>query len=474
MNFRSLRTDEPSADTAQVPRPNSNATILLLVGLAATGLANPQGGSPSSHAKFAAIGVGLSLILFLVVEFRKSWANLLRADLVAIIALYFFLFLEFLFPQRRLNELTLNTNEIERGVTVCLWAFAAIAVGRHFLPRGWSRHWRIAAIHVRPATMVWMFISCFVFGFLYMLYTVDFDPVELMKQFLGPRFTQPWGRGQFGDWQAMLYETGSVLFLAPSLAGVILGRRKNYTGFQLTLVVCGLLFVLFYGFSTGTRNLIGSYLITFLVSMFYASGAKLTKAVVGSGLAAAILLGTSAYYGIQFRDLGLGRFLRGDRNPTSETELYIDYDLYIVSRLTTVFPEQKDFVGMDVPVWMLARPIPRVLWPGKPDGVNVSAESALGEEGLTISCTFVGESDMSAGLFGVLLVGLIVGFIAQWWTYKAYSLSSDFSILIYGSGFFSVVISMRSMYMLPVAILPTLAIGLFGWWFLRHPDRERG
>ena len=79
---------------------------------------------------------------------------------------------------------------------------------------------------------------------------------------------------------------------------------------------------------------------------------------------------------------------------------------------------------------------------------------------------------MAAGLFGVILAGLIVGFAAQWWTFKAYSLTSDFSVLIYGSGFFSVVISMRSIYMLPVAILPTLAIGLFGWWFLRHPKRQ--
>src|SRR3989442_13692948 len=101
----------PSSASASVPRPNPRATVVLLVCLAITGLTDPQGGTPSSHARFAAIGVSLSLILFLFVEFRKSWANLLRADLVAIVALYFFLFVEFLFPQRRLNELTQNVAE---------------------------------------------------------------------------------------------------------------------------------------------------------------------------------------------------------------------------------------------------------------------------------------------------------------------------------------------------------------------------
>src|SRR6266516_116208 len=162
----------PTASAA-VPRPNPQATIVLLVCLAITGLTDPPAGTPSSHARFAAIGVGLSLILFLFVEFRKSWANLLRADLVAVVALYFFLFLEFLFPQRRLYEFTQDVDEIEAGITVCLWAFAAMAVGRHFLPRAWSRHWRVTSVQVRPATMVWMFVWCFILGFFHMLYAVD-------------------------------------------------------------------------------------------------------------------------------------------------------------------------------------------------------------------------------------------------------------------------------------------------------------
>src|SRR5207302_9462267 len=48
----------------------------------------------------------------------------------------------------------------------------------------------------------------------------------------------------------------------------------------------------------------------------------------------------------------------------------------------------------------------------------------------------------------------------------AFSPESGFGILIYGSGFFAVVIAMRSMYWLPVAILPTIAAVVLGY-FLR-------
>ncbi len=471
LSSKSSNSERRPSSVASVPRPAIEATCLLLAGLAVTGL-TANGQTPAAFVRYAAIGVGLSLLASMAIEFKNTWNNLLRADLVALVALYFLLFFEFLFPQRQLNELVTFQEEIEKGVSVCIWAFAAMAIGRHLLPGAAIRRWRVAETSARPGTMVRLFWLCFAFGFLPMALAVNFNPVELVSQFFEPRFTQPWGREQFGDWHAMLYETGCVLFLVPPLAGVMLGRRKHYTRTQLVWVFLGLLFTLIYGFSSGTRNLISSYLITFVASFFYASGAALTREVIVScALAFAVFL-ASAFYGIDFRNVGLKNYLRGARaNPDEEAKsLFVDYNIYALSRLTTIFPHDKDYIGSAVPLWILARPVPRVLWPGKPDGTQVSVESALGEEGLTIACTFIGECYMAAGLFGVVLAGLAIGLLARWWTCKAYSLASDFGILIYTSGFFSVVISMRSIYMLFVAILPTLAICLVGLWLVRHPQ----
>ena len=114
-----------------------------------------------------------------------------------------------------------------------------------------------------------------------------------------------------------------------------------------------------------------------------------------------------------------------------------------------------------------------MLWPGKPDGSKVSIENILDLEGLTIAATFVGESYVAGGLFGVVLASVLVGILAQWWTRKAFSPESGFGILIYGSGFFAVVITMRSMYWLPVAILPTVAAVVLGHFLRRSRTVNR-
>ena len=122
----------------------------------------------------------------------------------------------------------------------------------------------------------------------------------------------------------------------------------------------------------------GSYLITFLVSFFYASGARLTKTVIVSCLLAAGLMMLSVIHGLEFRTVGFKNYLGGVRPSSAEEEksLFVDYNIYVVSRLAAVFPRERDYLGMTVPVWLLARPVPRVLWPGKPDGTQVSIEGA--------------------------------------------------------------------------------------------------
>jgi hypothetical protein len=113
---------------------------------------------------------------------------------------------------------------------------------------------------------------------------------------------------------------------------------------------------------------------------------------------------------------------------------------------------------------MVARIIPRALCRNLMGAVE---SKMFASEGVTIAATFVGESYMAAGLFGVILAAFLVGLLARWWTRKAFSAESAFGILIYGSGFFAVVITMRSMYWLPVAVLPTLAAAILGHSLLR-------
>src|ERR1700676_4702911 len=88
----------------EMPEPSIVATGVFLAGLVLTGVA-VRGETAAGVARSAAIGCGLSLGLSLLFEARKGMANLLRADVVAMLALYFLLFFEFLFPQSKFDEL---------------------------------------------------------------------------------------------------------------------------------------------------------------------------------------------------------------------------------------------------------------------------------------------------------------------------------------------------------------------------------
>src|SRR5205085_2938695 len=105
--------------------------------------------------------------------------------------------------------------------------------------------------------------------------------------------------------------------------------------------------------SNGTRNIPVVFAITFLWAYFFGQGVRLTVRVRIAAILAALLIGASAYYGVQFRTIGLAAYLAGAQERTTDTapRLLVDDSLYTISRLTNIFPTQHDFVGMAIPLW---------------------------------------------------------------------------------------------------------------------------
>ena len=132
------------------------------------------------------------------------------------------------------------------------------------------------------------------------------------------------------------------------------------------------------------------------------------------------------------------------------------------------------YLGLEVPYLALIRPIPRALWKGKPEGLSSSIEHALGEfsGSITISASFAGEAYMAGGFFGVLLCALFFGAINGWWSHLMGPKNSELGILIYASGFFAAVISMRSLFTYTTALLPTVAAIVGTGYLVRYLARK--
>jgi oligosaccharide repeat unit polymerase len=250
----------------------------------------------------------------------------------------------------------------------------------------------------------------------------------------------------------------------------MIARRHRYSAISL-LLACGMLLVaFFYGFSSGTRNIFASYLVTFLIAYSFALPFARRKELIALCVGCGLFMVFATYYMLQFRGVGLRNYWHGDYEPpvVQERTLFIDYNLYAICRLVDMFPRKHEFLGWEIPYQALIRPIPRAIWAGKPEGLSASIEEALGaSEGVTISASFVGEAYMSGGMVTVLIIALVFGALTGWWSYLASPHNSELGILIYASGFFATVISMRSLFVFSTALLPTVAALIIGTYAVR-------
>jgi hypothetical protein len=469
-SVRPVRADQEPLDH---PHPDSNGTIGALIVLALTALL-ANGELPSTVARIAAIGCLIGIGISVIFDFRLGGLrNLIRADLMAILAFYFLTLFEFLFPQPHFDTL-ISVGTTRYAIFVVELGFLGLFVGRHFLHPKRQPFQHTLTYEIPAAWTVVIFWSCFFIGYFHMLIAVNFDVIAMCSCFLDPRFTQPWQRGKFGDWKALLVELGLFIYLIPPLAGIMIARRRRYGTLTLVLVFGALFFTFWYGFTSGTRNVFASYLVTFLIAYSFALPFARQRELIILCLVCGALMIFATFFMLRFRNVGFRNYLEGNYEdlPAGEKSMFVDYNLYAICRLVEVFPEQQHFLGLEIPYQALIRPIPRAIWSGKPEGLSSSIEEALGVEGVTISASFAGEAYMSGGLVMVLIIALVFGALTGWWSHLASPKNSELGILIYASGFFSTVISMRSLFVFTTALLPTVAALVIGTYAVRTLSRH--
>ena len=457
-------------------RPDVIGTVLLLIGVLLTrSTLDATAVSSYALARHAAIGIGLSFAISLLVDFTHGSRNMLRADAMGLLAIYGLIFAEFLVPQKEFDSYARITS-IRVALDGIFVGIAAFAIGRHLLLR--PRFTRSPALlsPTPPDLLIKLFWASFCLGFLHQWLAVGFNPIMWFDEMMGARFSQEWSRGRLGDWKALLYEVGMLIYVLPPLGAVILARRKLYSGLTVALVAAATLLVFFYGFTTGTRNIFAVYVITFTIAFsYYVKGRDKTK-TAAIFAASFVVIYLSINTMLEFRNIGFKAWVQGSESPyiDERENLFVDYNLLNFSNITEEFgTDAHPYLGMQVPYLALVRPIPRALWKGKPEGLSTTIEEALeveeeGAAGVTISVTFIGEAYLAGGFFAIIIAGLALGAFSGWWNHLASPKFSDLGVLIYASGFFSASIAVRSLFTFTTAILPTLALFFFARWAIRH------
>ena len=264
----------------------------------------------------------------------------------------------------------------------------------------------------------------------------------------------------------MLYELSLLIYLLPPIAGFMLARAKQFSAVQKLFVMLVLALTFFYAFASGTRNVLGTYVIAMFGAYVLSKPDLKLKRLLMVGVPLTALLLFVSTLMLELRSAGGISSLANEERQYNT--LYIDHNMVNISNLTNVFPDVVDYLGLEIPYQSIIKPIPRALWPGKPEGLSTSIEAALGSnDGVTtLACTFVGEAYMAFGLVGVLIAGLFFGAAAGWWNQVGQNSDSSFSQILYASGFLCAAMSMRSLLVMVPFMLPTLAMWIIGKFWL--------
>ena len=458
-----------SLSAGAVPKSPAVPTLIMVVGLALT-----WGALPSSDAESifdtAAIGVGVALLAATAVEAAAGVRALIRTDNLMLWVFYGLTLLEFLFPQPDVNS-SVSIDAATRGTGVVLLAFFGLVVGRHLVS---TRSRPVAPVDLKPNHLFALFLFAFIVGYLHIFIAVNFNLIDMIEQMSRPRFSQSWGRGKFGDISALVYELSLLIYLLPPIAGFIFARAKQFSAMQKLFVTLVLALTFFYAFASGTRNVVGTYVIAMFGSYVLSRPDLNLKRLLMVGIPLAAMLLFVSTLMLELRSAGGIRSLGNDERQYNT--LYIDHNVVNISNLTNVFPDTFDYLGLEIPYQSIIKPIPRALWPGKPEGLSTSIEAALGSfDGVTtLACTFAGEAFMAFGFVGVLIAGLFFGAAAGWWNQVGRNRDSSFSQILYASGFLCAAMSMRSLLTMVPFMLPTVAMWVIGkFWLPKASVRAR-
>jgi len=467
-------------------QPNWAGTIGILVGCLFGYYLSFDDLPSSIMLRHVSISLLAGIIFSFIMDWRFGLRNLVRVDVFALLAFYFLTFFEFLFPQSRFDLLAIP-DDVLTATHLALLGLAAMTLGRHLnvLPR--KQLDKLGDIQMEPKHFLLIFFGAFILNFLPMFLAVDFNPVDWFHETLQPRFSRPWSRGRLGDLSSLLNELQLLGYVLPPIAGLIFARWRSYAKFTLVIIALCLLLLWYTAFSSGTRNILAIQVASFFAGFFVVQKKISLKILLPTAAAVGIVFIILANMMLDFRRIGLDQYIRegrytaefkeykqqymAERNMKDEAGYFVDYNLWRLSQIVSLFPEVYGYIGWNMPFVAITKPIPRALWPEKPEGLAVSLEEAIGAEGYTIAVTWVGEAYVAGGGIWIIAIGLLIGAFCYFWNELAKFIQNPFPLIVFASGFYAVLLLMRSLMFFTTALLPSIALIVLGVFMYKQNQK---
>jgi hypothetical protein len=352
------------------------ATVVsLLIALAVF----PADPSPQGALAFPAAILAAGILFVPIVHAVRRSPRLLQAENLVAFGYVFWLLLD---PIQGAYDLRDASDAAIRDGFIAI-AVSAAAMWVGVAGKAWPLPNWIAEIAMRPMdtrTVARLVPVCFVLGMFNYAYWVGFD-VPLMFSYLGEqRWAAPWGRAQLGGWNAFLDQMPYFGYVLPSLTALLIARRGFTVPAWLSIVVSGIM--LAFLSQGGGRRIIGVTVGAAILVWIQAQQVLRVRRLIIAAAAAVALLAAMQFM-LNIRSFGYEDFMF--RGSSEYDYLHVDDNFLRLSQVIQIVPAEHPHVGYQQLWFTIVRPVPRVLWPGKPIDPGFDLPSIVGMKGVSLS-----------------------------------------------------------------------------------------
>jgi hypothetical protein len=388
--------------------------------------------------------VFLAVALGIVWEFFIAHRNPLNARNIILIGVLYWLLLDPLVMREGLDE-------VPHDVMLRALAYAAMFVVSvwmgYFLPPlfGIRRVFSSVPARTNDTLLFWFAVIVYALSILPLLTVSGGSLTELWHLLLAgysPDANVGWRRGMLGDQRDFLKSLARLLqltipfFVTYLLRRPLSGKKK----IALALIMLSVYAVIFF---SGERRVLALTTLGPLMYVYISTTRATRKRWIPAFLIFTLFLFWMMQAQVQFRSGGFYDFDAKaiEANPL---EMHRDNNFYWFAIAVDTMPSSYEFTNQWVFSQVLTHPIPRFLWPGKPYSMGFPFVQ-WEEVGASLSISVVGELYVGQGLLGILVGGLVYGWVARNWDELQQHLTvSNAAALIYAIGLTLLLIGVRS------------------------------
>jgi len=429
--------------------------LTIIVGTAVGWTLIPGDAQPAGAMRESALVLSVALLLVPIIEaLRFGIKSALKIRNILLVGLVYWL----------LSDLVQALYTIEatpEGIEIAYLSIGLFAVAMSLggavslvgLPRGVGR---LVRLEVTDGTILASAVFCFFAGVFYYIYKAHFSySLVVSGLFDKGRFDAPWARGQLGDADSFIEQLSYFGYLLPVFTAILYVRSARLV--SVKTIFCAILslgFLLFLA-QGGGRTSIGAICGAALLA-----GVLLTRRAVGpfgivTILAAAFAVQVSMNFVLQNRFTGLGAL---EVEDSTFSTIRVDDNFNRLSQTVDFVPTFHPYSGLQFFYFTLVRPIPRVLWPGKPINEGFNLSDVVGERDTSLTTSVIGEAYAGFGLPLVFVTGLLFGALARWWEQTLEDRPTSVGVMVYSIGAMALFGALRGLVNIVLLSYPILSL----------------